>query len=81
MWKCSCVWEIGFSSPGKDKAFSLESLAEWLPALSPSGTQVTAGQKINDILTYCLAQAEPVSPRRWRGSGAGGYPGPFTAGM
>lgn len=42
-------------------------------------TEVTAGQKTNDASTSCLAQAEPVSPRKWRGSGAGGYPGLFTA--
>lgn len=36
-------WEIWLSSTGKDKAFSLESLAEWLPALSLSGDRGDSG--------------------------------------
>lgn len=74
-----CFGKFGSQVLGKIKHFLWRAWQGGYLHSASLGTEVTAGQKINDTLTSCLAQAEPVSPRRWRGSGARGYPGPFTA--
>lgn len=71
--------EFGSQVVGKIKHFLWRAWQRGYLHSASLGRAVTAVQKINDILTSCLAQAEPVSPRRWRGPGAGGYPEPFTA--
>lgn len=64
-------WEFGSQVVGKIKHFLWRAWQSGYLHSGSLGTEVTEGQKINDSLTSCLAQAEPISPRRWKGSGAG----------